>query len=515
MWTQLTTQLKEIWGKLSFGQRGMLSAAAGICLLMVFATLYWATQPDYVTLASDLSPATAAEVMSLLESKNVQYELSVSGATVMVPRSSLAQGRMAIKDVIDPVMTDSSMGFGGMPGTPTEESDQRTRALERTVARTLEQLTGIRTATVHISRPPASPFVSEQKPTTASIMLDLIPGEPWSGGTAQSVLMLVARSVEGLRPEDITLMDTAGRLFASSSGMSGHMSSQFEHQQMIEQSLSIKAETILADLLGPGKASVRVTADIDFRETTRTETIFDPDGKIKKQETVETVSQTGGVRPSGEVGVPTNLNADLGDGDNAGNYKKETNSTDYDHPRIDETVKDSPGNIKRLSIAAIVDLTPSDDAAGTAPADGSTPATTGPTLTEAEVEDIIKQAVGFDETRLDGFTVAFAPMKKMVPVEVTPSIVSTIEQYEGLIDRAMLGLGMALAGVIGFLALRRMKPVVVENSGTEGLSPEQLTQILELSERVKGSPDAAAQILSVWMGDEEEGSESGGGRAAA
>ncbi|MCR9198430.1 MAG: flagellar basal-body MS-ring/collar protein FliF [Planctomycetaceae bacterium] len=502
MWNQLTTQLKDVWSRLSTPQKGMLSVAASACLLAVLGTFYWATQPDYVTLASDLSPASAAEVMSQLESKNVEYELSVSGSTVMVPRSSLAQGRMAIKDIIDPAVSESSTGFAGMPGTPTEENDQRTRALQRDIARTLEQLTGIRSATVHISRPPVSPFVSERQPTTASVMLDLIPGEPWSGGTAQSVLMLVARSVEGLRPEDITLMDTKGRMFASSSGMSGHMSSQFEHQQMIEQSLSIKAETILADLLGPGKASVRVTADIDFRETTRTETIFDPDGKIKKEESIETVSQTGGVRPSGEVGFNPNLTSDPGSGDTLGDYKKEINSTEYDHPRIDETVKDSPGTIKRLSIAAIVDLTADEDPAAAAGNTGA--AATPPALTEQDVEAIIKQAVGYDEARLDGFTVAFAPMKKIVPVAAPPSLVSTFQEYEGLVDRAILALGMALAAVLGFLALRRMKPVMVENTASDGLSPEQLTQILELSERVKGSPDAAAQILSVWMGEDDE-----------
>ena len=79
----------------------------------------------------------------------------------------------------------------------------------------------------------------------------------------------------------------------------------------------------------------------------------------------------------------------------------------------------------------------------------------------------------------------------------------------------MLALGMALAAVLGFLALRRMKPVMVENTVADGLSPEQLTQILELSERVKGSPDAAAQILSVWMGEEEESAEQSEVRNAA
>ena len=500
MFATLITQIKELWSRLSMAQRAMLSSAAAACVALVLGTFYWATLPDYVVLSSNLTPQTAAATVGQLEAKGIEFELSFSGSVVSVPRSSLARARIALKDVLEPDMVDNSSGFSAFPGSPSEEDDQRIRGLEQRIGKSIERIRGVRTATVHISKAPESPFVSERKPTTASVILDLNSSVPWSSGTAQSVMILVARAVEGLSPENITLMDTAGRMFAASSGTSGHMNSQFEHRQMIEHSLASKAETMLAELLGPGKAVVRVTAEVDFKETTRTETSYDPDGKVKRTETTESVTQTGGLPLAADVGATPNLIPDLTNGDKAANYKKETNSTDYDNATINQTVVDSPGTIIRLTVAAIVDLSqPPVDSDATAEPD----APPVPQLAKTDVEAIIRQAVGYNEERNDALQVLFAPMKALPDDIEVPSFVSTVTEYEDLIDKAILGLGVLLAAILGFLALKKMKPVMITNESRGGLTPEQLTSILQLSEKVKGSPDAAAQILSLWMGDDE------------
>lgn len=504
MFATVTTQIKELWSRLSVAQRAMLSCAAAAVVALVMGTFYWATLPDYVVLASNLTPQSAAETVGLLESKGIEFELSFSGSVVSVPRSNLAKARIALKDVLEPEMADSSSGFGAFPGSPAEEDVKRTRELEERIARSIERIRGVRSATIHISKEPSSPFVSEQKPTTASVILDINSSTPWSGSTAQSVLTMVARAVEGLSPENITLMDTNGRMFEAASGVNGHMSAQFEHRQMIEHALASKAETMLAELLGPGKAVVRVTAEVDFKETTRTETTYDPDGKVKIQETIETISQTGGTPLAGDVGATPNLVPDLTNGDAGATYKKEINSTDYDNATINQTVVDSPGTIIRLTVAAIVDLSPP-PVDPDAPIDANADANAAPLaqLAKTDVEAIIRQAVGYNEDRNDALQVLFAPMRPIPSNVVPPSFVSTVTEYEELIDKAILGLGVMLAAILGFLALKKMKPVVVSSERTAGLSPEQLTSILELSEKVKGSPDAAAQILSLWMGDEE------------
>ena len=175
---------------------------------------------------------------------------------------------------------------------------------------------------------------------------------------AESITSLVARAVKGLTKDQISLMDTNGRQFNIGDGLASAMDGQFQYQRRVELKLASQAETMLSYMLGHNKAVVRVTAEIDFRETTITDRKLDPDGKIKQQETIETISQTGGRFAGGEVGTATNvLPANLQDDGNS-EYKREVIDAVYDHPNTEERIHDIPGKIKRLTIAAIVDLTP-------------------------------------------------------------------------------------------------------------------------------------------------------------
>ncbi len=512
MLSALKEQLTNLWSQWSLQQRVLLTSAAALCLLVVAATIYWATQPDYVVMANGLSPQEAAEIVGLLETKKIAYELNFSGSAVSVARSDMSQARLAMKDVWDPKLAEESSSFGGFPGSPQEEEDLRTRKLEKRIATSIEKIKGVRTATVHISQSTSSPFVMEQKPTTASVMLEVNNTVPLSGHAAQSILTLVARAVEGLDPQNISLMDTAGRQFQASNGMNGTVSSQFEHRQMVEHSLAAKAESMLSELLGPGKAVVRVSADIDFRETTRSEISYDPASKVKKNETIETVSQTGGVSGiNGDVGISSNLIPDLSSPSNSsGTYKKEVNSVDFENASINETVRDNPGRIIRITVAAIVDLSKANSSdAAVATADPNADSTAAApavasAISKQDVELIIKQAVGFDSERNDEVQVLFAALEPIGLEPELPSLVSTWVQYEPVIDSAIWGTGVLLAAVLGFLALRRMKPLVVARDESGSLTPEQLSQVIQLSEKVKRSPDVAAQILSAWMEEQEE-----------
>jgi flagellar M-ring protein FliF len=113
--------------------------------------------------------------------------------------------------------------------------------------------------------------------------------------------------VEGLDPDNIRLMDTiSGRQFNVSSGAGSTMDGHLDHKRRVESNLTFKASKMLALLLGDGKYTVEVTADIDFRESTITQQTFDPDDKVKRTENIETVTQTGGILPAGEPGFDAN-----------------------------------------------------------------------------------------------------------------------------------------------------------------------------------------------------------------
>lgn len=355
----LREQLVTLWQRWTLGQRIGISAAAVLCIAAVVGTFLWATRADYVVLISNLTPQRAAEIVGLLETAQIESELNFSGSAVSVPCSDVSKARLALKDVWEPGVEEESSMAGAFPGSPSEEEDRRRRALEARLARSITQIRGIRSATVHISKPDPSPFVDEQTPTTASVIIDQASSGVITNSVAESIISLVARAVEGLDPTEISLMDTMGRQFNVATGPGSHMDTQFDYQQRVELRLASKAESMLALLLGHGKAVVRVSADIDFRETTRTELSYDPDSKVKRNEMVETISQTGGVIPSGETGVASNvlLAGSQATGDGA-SYKREVISSDYENASVNEITRDIPGKVTRLTVAAIVDLNP-------------------------------------------------------------------------------------------------------------------------------------------------------------
>src|SRR5262249_42757446 len=150
--------------------------------------------------------------------------------------------------------------------TPFTEHVNYLRALQAELARTIMQIDPVTAARVHIVRPDPSPFIREQKPTTASVMLRLRPGSTLSRNIAAGIVSLVSRSVEGLTPDNVTLVDANGRLLSDPhAAEGGSMGPQMEYRRELETYLATKAEGMLAQVLGAGRAVVRVTADINFQ----------------------------------------------------------------------------------------------------------------------------------------------------------------------------------------------------------------------------------------------------------
>ena len=232
----LAEQLKNLWSRWTIGQRIGISAATVACLIAVVATVVWATRADYVVLADQLSPQKAAEIIGVLDTEQIDTQLNYSGSAVSVPRSDVGRARLALKDVWESSGETDVGVSGAFPGSPRAEEDRRRRQLESRIGQTIAQIRGIHSATVHISRPDPSPFVSEQVPTTASVVVDASSGAV-TPSIAESVISLVARAVEGLAPDQISLMDTAGRQFHAGDGIGSTMEGQFDYQRHVELKL--------------------------------------------------------------------------------------------------------------------------------------------------------------------------------------------------------------------------------------------------------------------------------------
>lgn len=499
---KLWEQSLATWRHWTKGQRLLVAGGAAVCLVAVAAVGFWASRPEFVTLADHLGPAESADVVSALESEGIEYRLNFAGSAVLVPRSALSRARMATKEIIAAAPTDAAAGSDSLWADPALHQARLLREQELRLARTIMQMRAVRSATVHLSRPERSPFLRDRAPTKASVVLDLKPGLSFTAADAQGLVALMAHSVEGLDPQHVSIVDTEGRQLSSAKGIDADITGRLEFQQRLEASLAAKAETVLAQVLGVGNAVVRVTADIDFTATTRTETSFDPDGNVKVLEERETET-TSGPRSvaAGVPGMASNVGSVSGKpNDSPLASKRELNKTQYENARIEDRLTKAPGQILRLTIAAVVHPPQGTDAAQT------------PALDAASIEKIIKQAVGFDASRNDEIAVLVAPPGTapaiMSPLPPTP----WWEQYERLIRAASLGMGGLAALVLGWLVLRRLRPVTIAPAPAEGLSLEAAHRLAELSQLVREQPDVAAKVLATWI--EEESSSRQERRAA-
>ena len=504
-WLSFKEQAIKLWESWTLSQRTAFSAAALACIGAVLGTVVWASQPDYVVIASQLKPSESAKIVGLLDTDKIGYKLNFSGSAVSVASSDVATARLALKDVIDTEDDDDLDGAGSSPIPFMSDAgsidDRRRAAMEKRVEKSLLQINGIQAATVSISRPEQSPFAVEQSPVTAAVVIQPAARTQISPQTAYTIISVVARSVPGLVNSNIILTDTSGRQIGSHEGISGDLGMQLEYRQRVEADLSHKAERLLATARGV-HATVQVNAEIDFTKQTRVGTKIDPEQKATRTESIVSSQQDAGAAPP--VGVPgaaTNIPADTNQKQSTGGkYKNEQIDAEYDYSSTSEEVTMIPGKILRLTVSAFVDL--GNDVARADPANPAAPVPTTTPLKLEDIETIVKNAVGFDETRDDAITVVEAKLN----AEVLDDPVATgfrWEQWQPLLQSISLGLAATLAFLIGLMLMKRMKPIVITETVGPGIPLADARRLASISEQAKANPEIVANILSAWLSEQD------------
>lgn len=510
---KLLSQLGTLWNRWTAAQRAGLVVATLACGAAIVGVGMWASTPEYVALTDGLSPQQAAQAVSQLESSGIKYKLNFAGSAVSVPRSDMGKARLALKDLLTSEAAPGQEISDGIWADPATYQARMTRQLETRLAKSIQQMSGVRGATVHLTQPKSSPFTRDRSDTKASVVLELHPQTQFSIVDARSIVSLLAHSVERLSPENVSVVDTQGRLLSSAGGVESVVSHQLEYRSQVEATLANKAETILTQMLGPGKAVVRVTADIDFTEVERKETRYDPDGKVKLSENVRTETNSGPVRLAG--GPPgRNANDDskggleFKPGGGGGNSKVQDSDIKYQNPQTDETRREAPGKIQRITVAVVADL-----AAPLGP-DGK-PVASAKALSKEQVQQIVESAVGFNTTRGDLISVldqALAGNTNLIPVAAVPTLWDT---YGQLLRTASLGIAAIVALLLGMLVIRRLQPIVVESSTAEDLPRETIFRLAEISQQAREEPERAAAVIRAWLEQSAEETTQERGRRAA
>jgi flagellar M-ring protein FliF len=491
---QLTQQMKQVWKGLSPGRRLALGVMAAVCAAIVAGVFYWAAQPDYRVLYSGLSVEDAAAIAAKLQSGGGTYQLGAGGTTILVPAAEVEQRRLEL--AVDGLPAKGGKGFeifdqsSPLGMTPFTQHVNYLRALQAELAKTIAQIEPVASARVHIVRPDPSPFVREQKPTTASVVLKLKPGATLNRQVAAGIVALVARSVEGLAQENVTLLDANGKLLSDPpTAEAGMIASQLEYRKELENELASKAEGMLAQVLGAGRAVVRVTADINFQHIHQKKETYNPDGRVATSEKVSTTksSATGTSGKGGPAGTSSNLGRPAPAAGGGSNSLEETVQTDFAVSKVIQEFEDKIGNVERLTIAAMIDL--SGQAAGAG-------------FKLADAEGIIKQAVGF-KTGRDEIKVSNVHLQPAVPAADTDGDWQGVQRWQtiiSLVRNGSLGLAALVALIVGVLALRRLRPRPAPTEPTaQPAATEPEPAVLRLSAAADRDPEQIARILAGWL----------------
>ncbi|WP_430511524.1 flagellar basal-body MS-ring/collar protein FliF [Pannonibacter phragmitetus] len=379
-----------------------MGAVAAI-LIGVFAFIILrVTAPQMAQLYSDLSLEDSSAIVTSLEQQAIPYELRREGSTILIPQEQIARVRMRLAE--DGLPTGGSIGYEIFDRTDTlgatsfVQNINHLRAMEGELARTIRSIDRIVSARVHLVIPERQLFQRDSRPPSASIAVKV--RGSLGAGEIRAIQHLVAAAVDGLTPERVSIVDDAGRLLASSSDDNAEamLSTQLQERTAeVETRLRNQVEEILNSVVGPGRARVRVAAQIDHNRVTETQERFDPEGQVvRSTQTKEEASTRGAGQDQVTVGnqLPNADQGAAGTGDvEASNLNEEI--VNYEISKATRTEVVEAGSVKRLSVAVLVDGVYTPNADGVLQYEPRT----------QEVLDriavLVRSAVGFDAARGD------------------------------------------------------------------------------------------------------------------
>lgn len=501
---RMAAQMRAYWAGLSAGRRIGVVAGAVLVLVALGAVVYLSPGARYVPVAAGPLPADEVGAMrTRLTAENIPSRLTTGGTNIEVPEERHAEAVVALAGGGFPARGGKGYELfdeTSLMTTPFVQSVNYQRALQSELARSIMQIESVQSARVLIAKPDPSPFVREGKQPTASVVIKLKPRAAMSPATASGVVSLVARSVEGLRPENVTVLDSGGRLLSDPhAGDRGTMPTpQLEYLEKLETYLSTKAEEMLAKTLGPGRAAVRVSADVNLQKIRERVKTYSPEGKVAWAERNASATNAGGTT-RGVVGAASNVpraGSTLGgaSGSGSSSSKEEVIQTDYLVSESIRDIEDGGGAVTHLSIAALVDLTPQNE--------GET------VISQADAEAIIKQAIGFRSGR-DNVTVTPAKLTGTGAAEPDESVTKlrTFATYVSLARNLSLAFAVVTAVVIaGLLVLRgRAVPVPAEPIAEEvaaGPTPDErrAAELARFVDLARNDPDRVADVFGLLSG---------------
>lgn len=509
-------RFKSFWFSLQRWQRASLIVSAILVLGGVLAAAMLVGRTAYAPLFSGMDLRDQDAVVSFLKEEKIPYRTDPKANAILVPSSHVYEARIALAGRGVPsggVVGYERFDQAKMGMTSFREKLTYYRALEGELTRTIMSVNSVASARVSIVAPEQTLFIEQEKPSTAAVLLKLKQGASFGQDQARAIVHLVASSVEGLTPENVTLVDADGRLpfddilddtLSIQSG-SKIVLRHREFEKDYERELEKKIRDTLEKVYGRGKIKAAVRVELDFDKRQKNHRIVQPEpgrqsGVIQSVQNTEE-SYTGPAGISGGIpGTTTNIPGYLvnsGTGQGNASYERADNVTNYDNTTLESQEVESPGKVRRLTATVLID--------------GK--------LNQRQIGDwreAVATAIGVNEARGDRLSIMAMPFDNTEELER--------ERRLGQERRRRLVIGISsfilllVAVTAGFILwLRRRRQVIgEERAAREDGQPPSLRQLLEnpdlmtsqgelavLEEQLRNyalnNPEEFANLIKNWV----------------
>jgi flagellar M-ring protein FliF len=361
---QTLQNLTDFFKSLDMTRRLGLIAIAGLLVASMAGIVIWSSKTDYKVLYTDLTKDDSGTIARMLEEGKIPYQVKDDGKTIMVPEDHVEIWRLEI--------AKKGVNFTGTVGyevfdkqafgtTSFVQKINKQRALEGELVKTITHIKGITRARIHLSIPETSPFVSERKPPSASIVLDIERGVTMTNDEVKGIQSLVSSSVDGMRTHNVVVIDSRGKKLSDNDGdnMSSDTANRIALETKLNSQYEKKVEEILSRVIGEGKVIAKVALKMDFTEKVETQTTYDNENAAVVSE-VRNEQKMVGVRPSpqGIPGARSNLPGETpqpGIPETRNDVDKSLVTRNMAVPTVVTKSKKPTAEISNMSVAVMVD----------------------------------------------------------------------------------------------------------------------------------------------------------------
>jgi len=459
----------------------MIAVTAALIGFFAFVIMR-VTTPQMTTLFTDLSMEDSSAIIKDLERQGIPYEMRNEGSVIAVPkdkvtrlRMKLAEGGLPKGGGVGYEIFDKSDALGT---TSFVQNINHLRALEGELARTIRGIDRIQAARVHLVLPERPLFARETPEPSASIVLRVRGAlEPQQ---IRAIRHLVASSVNGLKPQRVSIVDEAGQLLADGAASDVDQAVGDERRAAYEKRMRKQVEDIVSSVVGTGRARVQLSADFDYNKITQTSDKFDPEGRVlRSTQTREESSNTG--NDNGQVSVNNELPGNQQNNNNQqaqrDQSKKTEETNNYEISRTTKTEVTEAGRVNRISVAVLVDGSYSKNEKGDL------------VYKERSKEELdrisalVRSAIGFDQKRGDQVEVVnlkFAEAPQVAPIPEPTGFLGMLQfTKDDVMYVIELGVMMLLGLVVMFMVVRPLVKRILaaeEMAALTAATPEPLPQ---------------------------------------